>query len=189
VGYSNPGDKLSSAFFTDSAKLVAFLEDQPFDVFAQHKVGETEPTAYVCLQTMRIDQPCPLCEIVGDPSRNVFAFNIAVLSGRDLGSPITCVALFAEADFSLSLIRASRNNSDTKSIADGYWSISVRKIQSKPDYIFSHVRSSDLWDEWNLDPAEVACSLKELKLFDHTIVEVTPPEALLEVARKLASKS
>lgn len=65
----------------------------------------------------------------------------------------------------------------------------MRKIQSRPDYIFSHVRSSDLWDEWNLDPAEVACSLKELKLFDHTIVEVTPPEALLEVARKLASKS
>lgn len=175
--------------FTQFPKLVAFLEDQPFDVFAQHSVGDTESTAYVCLQTPRIDQPCPLCEITGNRSKNVFAFNIAVLSGRDPGSPITGAVLFAAADFALSLRRANRNNSDIKSKADGYWLVSVRKIQSKPDYIFSHVRSSDLWHQWNLDPVEVTSSLRKLELFDYTIVEVTPREELVKVAKKLASKS
>ena len=168
---------------------MAFLEDQPFDVFAQHSVGETEPTAYVCLQTPRIDQPCPLCEITGNRSKNVFAFNIAVLSAMELGSSSTGAALFAAADFVFSLQRANRSNSQIKSIAEDYWSVSVRKIQSKSDYIFSHVRSIDLRHQWNLDPAEVTSSIGKLELFDYTMVEITPREELVEVARKLASGS
>jgi len=189
ANHGNIEQKRSSVLFTESPKLVAFLEDQPFDVFAQHSVGDTEPTDYVCLQTPRINLPCALCEITGDRSRSIFAFNIAVLSGDELGSPITGAALFAEADFVLTLQRATNSNSEIKSIAYDYWSISLRKIQSRSDYIFSHIRSIDLRNQWDLDPGEVNSSLRKLKLFDYTMVDVTPREKLIEVASEFVSKS
>lgn len=173
--------------FTKSPSLVAFLEDQPFDVFAQHSISGDEPKTYVCLKTPRIDEHCPLCEIANLRAKNVFAFNIAVLPVGTLSS-LNCNVLCTEADFIISLKRAT-NLAGNKLATAGYWSISVREIKSKPDYIFSHVRPSDLENRWGLDPDQVAASLRELQLFDYTVVEVSEREELMEVARKLASES
>jgi len=68
-----PGLRAPDSHFSQYPKVVAFLEESPFDVFALHSFEGEKRNSYVCLQTARIDQPCPLCEIDLDQSSNIHA--------------------------------------------------------------------------------------------------------------------
>lgn len=173
--------------FSESTQLVAFLEDDPFDVYAQHWVEREGKKSFVCLQTPRIDESCPLCETAGDQPRNKFAFNVVVLTDEDEGGPRKVQILTAPPSFARQL-RAMNMDPKMGPLSKHYWAIARHGSGPKTQYTLNRVKATDLAEEWELDPAEVEASLKNLPLYDSSVTYVTPREELLEIARSLVSK-
>ena len=142
--------------------------------------------SFVCLQTPRIDESCPLCETAGDLPRNKFAFNVVVLTDENDGTPKVQI-MTAPPSFARQL-RAMNMDPKMGPLSKHYWAISRQGSGPKTQYTLNRVKANDLAEEWDLDPEAVAASLKNLPLYDSSVTYVTPREELIEIARSLVSK-
>jgi hypothetical protein len=171
--------------FTETNQLVRFLEDDPFDVYAQHWIEREGKKSFVCLQTPRIDESCPICDIAGDQPRNKFTFNVVVLTDENDGTPKVQI-LTAPPSFARQL-RAMNMDPIMGPLTKHYWAISRHGSGTKTLYTLNRVKATDLAEEWDLDPEVTERSLQNLPLYDSSVTYVTPREELLEIARSLVS--
>lgn len=179
------GDYPTDFRFSESTQLVRFLEDDPFDVYAQHWIEREGKKSFVCHQTPRIDESCPLCDIAGDQPRNKFAFNVVVLTDETDGTPKVQI-LTAPPSFARQL-RAMNMDPKMGPLSKHYWAIARHGSGPKTQYTLNRVKATDLAEEWDLDPAVTEASVQNLPLYDSSVTYVTPREELLEIARSLVS--
>lgn len=179
------GDYPTDFKFSETTQLIRFLEDEPFDIYAQHWIEREGKKSFTCLQTQRIDEQCPLCDIVGDQPRNKFAFNIVVLNEDFFEKPAVQI-LTAPPSLARQLMHL---HSDPKMgpLTKHYWAISRQGSGPKTQYTINRVKVTDLAEEWDLDPETVESKAKGLKLYDNSVTNVTPREELLTIARELVS--
>jgi hypothetical protein len=176
------GDYPTDFRFSEATQLVRFLEDDPFDVYAQHWIERDGKKSFVCLQTPRIDDDCPLCDIAGDTPRNKFAFNVVVLTeeGDAKVQILTAPPSFARQ------LRAMNMDPKMGPLSKHYWAISRHGSGPKTQYTLNRVKATDLAEEWDLDPEAVEKSLQGLSLYTAEVTYVTPKAELYEIARSLA---
>lgn len=179
------GDYPTDFKFTEQTQLVRFLQDEPFDVYAQHWIDREGKKSFVCLQTPRIGEDCPLCDIAGDKPRNKFAFNVVVLSDEHDGQPEVQI-LTAPPTFARQLM-AVHEDPRRGPLTKHYWAISRQGTGPQTQYTLDRVRATELAEEWDLSPEAVEESVKGLELYDNSTTYVTKREELLQVARSLVS--
>lgn len=172
--------------FSETTQLVRFLEDGPFDVYAQHWIDREGKKSFVCLQTPRIGEDCPLCDIAGDKPRNKFAFNVVILSDEHEGEQPAVQILTAPPTFARQLM-AVHEDPRRGPLTKHYWAISRQGTGPQTQYTLDRVRAAELAEEWDLDPEVVEKSVVGLELYDNSTTYVTKKEELLQVARSLVS--
>jgi hypothetical protein len=170
------GDYPNDFKFTDSLQLVKFLQDEPFSVYQQHWLDRAEgKRSFVCL-----GDDCPLCDILGDKPRGKFAFNVVVVSDED--APVQI--LTAPPTFARQL-RAASDDPKRGPLSKFYWAISRQGTGPQTTYTLERVRTSDLADEWDLDPEVLDTAIEEAVPYGPETVYVTPKTELLTIARSL----
>jgi len=172
------GDFPTDFRFSEQQQLVRFLENEPFRVYEQHWIDRTEgKRSFVC-----IGDDCPLCTIVGDKPRGKFAFNVLVLSEE---TP-TVNILTAPPTLARQL-KAANDDPRRGPLNKFYWAISRQGSGPQTTYTLDRVRSSDLAEEWDLDPANIDKLAGEAVLYDAEAIYVTPRNELLQVARAIVA--
>jgi hypothetical protein len=179
------GDYPTDFRFSEQTQLVRFLEDEPFDIYAQHWIEREGKKSFTCLQTPRIDQSCPLCDVVGDQPRNKFAFNVISLNEDYFAKPAVQI-LTAPPSLARQLMHL-HNDPKMGPLTRHYWAISRQGSGPKTQYTINRVKVTDLAEEWDLDPEVIESSIKGLSLYDNSVTSLTPREELLTIARELVS--
>lgn len=169
------GDYPTDFRFSDSPQLVRFLEDAPFNVYEQHWIEREGKKSFVCL-----GDECPLCTILGDKPRAKFAFNVLVLSDEEPNVQI----LTAPPTLARQL-RAANDDPRRGPLTKFYWAISRQGSGPQTAYTLDRVKSADLAEEWELDPAVVEEHAASAELYTTDAVYVTERTELLTIARSL----
>jgi hypothetical protein len=162
--------------FTESARLVRFLDDEPFAVYKQHWVDRTEGRrSFVCTGA-----DCPLCTILGDVPRSKAAFNVIAVSDEEpsvqiLTAPITLARQ----------LQAANEDPRRGPLSKYYWAISRTGMGRETQYSLDRVRASELAEEWDLDPEAIAAIADNAVKHDADAIYVSPREEMVEVARQV----
>lgn len=164
--------------FSEEARLVRFLEDEPFAVYKQHWVDRTEGRrSFVCT-----GDNCPLCTVAGDIPRSKAAFNVLVVSDEEptvqiLTAPVTLARQ----------LQAAHEDPRRGPLGKYYWSMSRSGTGRETQYSLDRVRSSELAEEWELDPDAIAELASNAERYDATTIYVSPHEEMVEVARQMVT--
>lgn len=172
------GDYPTDFRFSEVAQLVRFLDDAPFAIYNQHWIDRTEgKRSFVCL-----GDECPLCLTVGDKPRPKFSFNILVLSQEE-----SAVQILTAPPTLARQLKAANEDTRRGPLSKYYWSISRQGSGPQTTYTLDRVRSTDLADEWELDPEEVDAIASEAVKYDDSAIFVSPHDELQALARQLVS--
>ena len=165
--------------FSEEPALVRFLQDGPFHAYEEHWIDRTEGRrSFVCL-----GDTCPLCTIAGDKPRPKFVFNVLAVSDEEPTVQIltTATTLFKQLQ--------AANEAPTKGpLTKYYWALSRLGIGRETQYVVDRVKSTDLAEEWELDPATIEKAVASAKLYDASTIFVSPREELIELARTIVSQ-
>jgi hypothetical protein len=164
--------------FSEQGSLVRFLDDEPFKVYEEHWVDRTEGRrSFVCL-----GDDCPLCTIAGDQPRPKFAFNVMVLSEEE-----PTVQVLVAVPTLAKLLQAAHEDPKKGPLTRYYWEIKRLGMGRDTQYTLERVRSTDLAEEFELDPDDVAAVVETAVRYDSSVISSTPREELLTIARGLVS--
>jgi hypothetical protein len=177
-GKKSSGDYPTDFKFTESARLIRFLEDEPFAVYKQHWVDRSEGRrSFVC-----IGAECPLCSIAGDTPRPKVAFNIMVVSDEEPNVQI----LTASTSLARQL-QAAHEDPRRGPLGKYYWSVSRIGKGLETSYTIDRVKATDLAEEWELDADELNTAAVNADRYDATSIFVAPQEEMVKVARQLVT--
>lgn len=172
------GEYAADFRMSEQPQLVRFLEDAPFAVYEQHWIDRTEgKRSFVCL-----GDECPLCVIANDKPRPKFAFNVLVLSDEE-----PTVQILTTATTLARQLQAANDDPRRGPLTKYYWAISRQGTGPSTSYTLDRVKSSDLAEEWELNPETINDIASQSVKYDKSAVYVSPREELLKVARQLVS--
>jgi hypothetical protein len=171
---------------SETARLIRFLEDDPFAVYKQHWVqlptdsGTMAWRSYVCTGSDTPGQECPLCAIAGDMPRSKAAFNVLVVSDEEptvqiLHAPVTLARQ----------LQAAHEDPRRGPLSKYYWAISRLGVGRETQYTIERVRPTELTDEWELDAEELNAIANSAVKYDASAIYVSPHEDMVQAARKL----
>lgn len=174
--------------FSENARLIRFLEDDPFAVYKQHWVqlpneaGGTSWRSYVCTGSETAGQECPLCTIAGDMPRSKAAFNVLVVSDEEptvqiLNAPVTLARQ----------LQAAHEDPRRGPLSKFYWAVSRIGSGRETQYTIERVRPTELSEEWELDHDELSAIADNVVKYDAKAIYVSPHDDMVEAARKLVS--
>lgn len=169
-------------------ELVAFLEDESFVSFAQHWVsqgGQSGNRPYTCPE-----EDCPLCGL-GDRPNVQHYYNILHLSA-DNGPKNMILALGVKADKALEDAATSKKSGEVDILKD-FFAVSKSGKNQQTQTNFRPIKLEDILEDWeeildrfNIDELDDIIDEATGHLFDPSVVQVTPPKQLREVATYLA---
>lgn len=172
------GDYPTDFKFTESARLIRFLEDEPFAVYKQHWVDRSEGRrSFVCTGA-----ECPLCSIAGDTPRPKVAFNILVVSDEEANVQI----LTASTSLARQL-QAAHEDPRRGPLGKYYWAVSRIGKGLETSYTIDRVRATELAEEWELDAEELNTVAANADRYDASSIFVAPHEEMVKVARQLVT--
>jgi hypothetical protein len=164
--------------FSEQGTLVRFLDDAPFYVYEEHWVDRNEGRrSFICTGS-----DCPLCTIAGDKPRAKFAFNVLVLNEEE---PTTQIMVAVPTLGRL--LQAAHEDPKKGPLTRYYWNISRLGLGRDTQYTLERVRATDLAEEWELDPDDVADAVANATKYDQSAFFPTPREELLQIARSLVA--
>lgn len=169
------GDYPTDFKFTDTPKLVRFLEDGPFAVYQQHWIEREGKKSFVCLE-----EECALCAIAGDKPRGRFAFNVLVLSDEN-----PTVQVLTAPPTLARMLRSANDDERRGPLTKYYWAISREGTGPKTTFTLERVRATDLEEEWSMNADDIEPLVEKAEKYDASIVYVTPKEELTSIARSL----
>jgi len=178
---SKDGDYPNDLKVSEESQLIKFIGDGPFRVYEQHWIDRSSgKRSFVCIAASDA-QGCPLCDILGDKPRGKFAFTVLVLSGEVQKTMILTAppTLFRQ-------IKAAHEDPKRGPLNKFYYSISRQGTGPTTTYTLERVRSTDLIEDWDLDPARVEELVAQATPFLPNVIWDTPRSELLEVARSIA---
>ena len=173
------GDYPTDFRFSEQSQLIRFMQDEPFAVYEQHWIDAIKEgrRSFVCL-----GDDCPLCTILGDKPRAKFAFNVIHLSD---GEPNVQI-MTAPPSFARQL-QAANEDPKRGPLTKYYWAIARTGSGNTTQYTLDRVRATDLAEEFETDPDEVAEIVAQATRYDESAITLTPREELLTIARGLVS--
>jgi hypothetical protein len=176
---SNSDSKYASFVkFSEQGVLVRFLDDEPFKVYEEHWVDRTEgKRSFICL-----GDECPLCTIAGDHPRPKFAFNVVVLSDEE---PTTQILIAVPT--LARLLQSAHEDAKKGPLSRYFWEIKRLGMGRDTQYTLERVRATDLAEEFELDPDDVAEIVANASRYDESAIPASPREELLTIARGLVS--
>ncbi len=169
-------------------ELVAFLEDEPFATFSQHWVsqgggGGNRP--YTCPE-----DDCPICEMGDRPNQQVY-YNVLHLSA-DNGPKNMILPLGVRAARALDDAATSKKTGKPDILKD-FFAVSKSGSKQQTQTNFRPIKEEDIVEDWieildNFKIEDLDDIIEEslTHLFDVSVVQVTPPKQLREVAAYLA---
>ena len=171
------GDYAPDLKIEDEPVLVKFMEDEPFAVFRQHFLRERKEgkKSFKCP-----GKGCPLCGDLGHTPDRKFAFNVVNLSEE----PPVVQVLFAGPR--LLTVLEKKNEGRTGPLSKHYWEISKAGKGTQTTYTLEVVKERDLEEEFEVDPAEIAKSIKGLKPYDGSIIKDHTKAELRDLADELS---
>ena len=169
-------------------ELVAFLEDEPFATFSQHWVssgGGVGNRPYTCPE-----DDCPLCDLSDRPNQTVW-YNVLHLSA-DTKPKNMILPLGVKAAKALDNAATSKKTGVPDILKD-FFAVSKSGKDQQTQTNFRPVKVDDIVEDWEeiLDRFDIN-DLDEIieasldHLFDISLVQVTPPKQLREIAAYLA---
>ena len=166
--------------FTEDSQLIKFIGDGPFRSYEQHWIDRSSgKRSFVCIADMGVEG-CPLCDLLGDKPRGKFAFTVLVLSSEEKKTMILTAppTLFRQ-------IKAAHEDPKRGPLNKFYYSISRQGTGPQTTYSLERVRSTDLVEDWDLDPAQVEELVAQAEPFSPDVIWDTPRSELLEIARSV----
>lgn len=164
--------------FSEEGTLVRFLDDAPFKSYEEHWIDRKEGRrSFVCL-----GDECPLCTIAGDKPRAKFAFNVLVISDEEPNTQI----MVAVPTLTI-LLQTAHEDPKKGPLSRYFWEIKRLGTGRETQYTLERVRSTDLAEEWDLDPEEINAAALSAVRYDESAITSTPREELLTIARSLVS--
>jgi hypothetical protein len=167
--------------FSEESQLIKFIGDGPFRSYEQHWIDRSSgKRSFVCIADTD-NEGCPLCDILGDKPRGKFAFTVLVLSGEEQKTMILTAppTLFRQ-------IKAAHEDPKRGPLNKFYYSVSRTGTGPQTTYSLERVRSTDLVEDWDLDPTQVEELVASAEPFGPEAIWDTPRPELLEVARSVA---
>jgi hypothetical protein len=164
--------------FSEEARLVRFLEEEPFAVYKQHWVDRSEGRrSFVCT-----GDTCPLCNIAGDTPRSKVAFNVLVVSDEEVNVQVLTAAVTLARQ-----LQAAHEDPRRGPLSKYYWAISRKGTGRDTQYAIDRVRSSELSEEWELDADDLDTLAINAVRYDVDTIFVSPHEEMLAVARQMVT--
>jgi hypothetical protein len=168
--------------------LVAFLESEPFATFSQHWVsqgGQSGNRPYTCPE-----EDCPLCDLGDRPNQQVW-YNVLHLSAEN-GPKNMILPLGVKADKAL-VNAATSKKTGVPDILKDYFAVSKSGKDQQTQTNFRPVKLEDILEDWeeildrfDIDKLDDILDESLEKMFDVSLVQVTPAKQLREVAAYLA---
>jgi hypothetical protein len=169
------GDYPTDFKFTEEARLVKFIEDQPFAVYEQFWIEKEGKKSYVSL-----GDDDPLAVVAGQKARSKFAFNVLVLTDDKPNLQI----LTAPPSLARQL-KAANDDARRGPLSKHYWAIARQGSGAQTTYSLERVKRDDLADEWELDADEVDGHLKDIEPYDATSIYTLSYEEHMKVAQAI----
>jgi hypothetical protein len=167
--------------FEEKAKLVRFLDNEPFAVYQQHWVQVPSDNGTVSWRSfVALGEDDPLSVIAGMTPRPKAAFNILNLS---LEEP-EVQTLTASVSLARQL-QAANEDPRRGPLSKYYWAISRQGTGRETQYTVDRVKATDLAEEWDLDPEEIDAIAANAPRYDASSIYVKTYEEHLKVARQL----
>jgi len=177
---SSTSDSKYASFlkFSEQGVLVRFLDDGPFKVYEEHWIDRTEGRrSFVCT-----GGDCPLCTIAGDKPRPKFAFNVLVLNEEE-----PTVQVMVAVPTLAKLLQAANDDPKKGPLTRYFWEIKRLGMGRDTQYTLERVRATDLAEEFEIDPDDVADLVAQAVRYEESVITLTPREELLTIARGLVS--
>lgn len=158
--------------------LIKFIEDEPFASVMEHWVDEITKgkRSFYCLGDIGPKKDCPLCKVGHSPKAKVF-FNVVEITGQE---PLVTYLIAGPA-----LFKKIEKEHEGKGgpIDRHYWRISKSGGGKKGPVVYSMstVKARDLEDDYELDSAQVAASLKGLKPYSESLIKYPSKQILQDV--------
>lgn len=165
---------------TEEAQLIKFidLEDKiPFASYRQHFLTKAGQRSYICL-----GNNCPLCKLpqeMGGKAEIKRAFTIVNLTTI----PFQRQMIVASSRF-FDIIAAAESGRSGP-LRSKYWSVTRTGQKQSTNYFMQAVKSTDLQEDWNLDPNVVEQELKAFEEYDISSLRVNSAEALNQIAKEI----
>lgn len=179
IAESSRGGYTKDFKFTEEPQLVRFLVGDPIAVFKQHWVERAGRRSFTCL-----GPKCPLCSVAGHKPDKKIAFTILNLSAED-GPQVQMLSVGPRLAQQFETFHSNPKTGPLDK-ADRYWALSKSGVKQKTSYSIVPVKSRDLADDWELDPAEVLTAIQEATPLDRSAVREDTYADLLEVAQEIA---
>lgn len=167
--------------FSEESQLIKFIGDGPFRSYEQHWIDRSSgKRSFVCIADSDAEG-CPLCDLIGDKPRGKFAFTVLVLSADE---PKTMILTAPPTLFRQ--IKAAHEDPKRGPLNKFFYSVSRTGTGPQTTYALERVRSTDLTEDWDLDPAQVEELVAKAEQFTPDVIWDTPRAELLEIARSVA---
>ena len=168
----------------DKSQIIKFLEPEAYVSFRRHWVERTTPEGkqnrpWTCLQSVK--QECPLCKI-GLRPQAISCYNIALL---DSSGDITLRSWEVTVRV-LQVVLGYADDPKVGPLTRGFFSVSKTGQKATTQYNIWPVKASALEEDYDV-PLPDEAELKSLKLYDKSIVEITPAKKLRELADELVN--
>lgn len=150
--------------------LIKFLEDESFASYRQHWVEKKGKKSYIC-----IGKGCPLCAN-GDTPSPKFAFNIYSFETSEVKALIAGPML-------LDVIEDAVEDTKTKQLTSGFWSISRSGKGNKTSYACTPVKPRDLEEDWGVTLDDAEATYADAVPYKASIFKVPTRTELSKVAR------
>lgn len=162
---------------TDDAKVIKFLEDDPYTSYRQHWIERQGQKSFTCTDDMD-PRGCPLCKAGNRPSAR-FAFNVAVL--QDGEEPV-----LKSYEVGPRIIDSLKNfHLDPRQgpLTKNYWAVSKTGKGATSQTNHQMVRERDLETDWELAPIteEQIAALKK-SAYGASIVSIPTRKTLQTIA-------
>ena len=167
---SEGGQYASEFKITDKPQLIVFLQDEPYANYKQHWVNGLRSTgkkSFVCLG----DKTCPLC-IVGEDKSPRFAFNIAVIEGKE-GEETAEIKSLIAASMLFDAISDEHEGSDGPLTA-GPWTLHKTGQKKSTTYKLKRMEGRKLDADWGLTEDDVDDIVAEADLELYTAEQHKP---------------
>ena len=171
------GDYPTDFKFEEQARVVRFLENEPFSVYYQHWIDRAKgKRSFVCLG----DEECPLCNMVGDKPRAKLAFNVLVVSDEK-----PTVQILTAAPTLARQLQAANEDARRGPLTRHYWAVARLGSGNKTTFSLERVKASDLAEDWEIDPNAVEELVASAEKHDTKAIYVSPKSELVEVAKEV----
>jgi hypothetical protein len=175
---SAAGDFPEDFKIENEAKLIKFLEDEPFASYRQHWVERQGKKSFTC-----IEENCPLCD-TGDRPSSKTCFNIVALSeGKPINKVLTVGVRLGEQ------LKGFATDRKTGPLTRLYWGISKSGKGTKTSHSVVPVKERDLEEDWDTEPLDDGeLDAFEEHLYGADVIQISSRKQLKEIASEISDE-